>query len=82
MNSGDHLEMYRSTKSLFCVKGNNSIVGQLYFQKQIHRKKIRFVVTRDTVGKMEGLKEGSLKAQTSNKISKYWGCNVQHDYYS
>ena len=46
MNNGDHLEMYRSTKSLFCVKGNNSIVGQLYFQKQIHRKKIRFVVTR------------------------------------
>ena len=39
MNSGDHLEMYGSTKSLFCVKGNNSIVGQLYFKNKFIEKR-------------------------------------------
>ena len=46
MKNGDHLEMYRSTKPLFCVKGNNSIVGQVYFKNKFIEKKIRFVVTR------------------------------------
>ena len=58
------------------------ILGKLKTTTKPNSKKIRFVVTRDTVGKMEELKEGSLKVQTSNKINKYWGCNVHHDKYN
>ena len=39
MKNGDHLEMYRSTKPIFCVKGNNSIVGQLYFKNKFIEKR-------------------------------------------
>ena len=35
---GDYFEMYKNTKSLCCVTGTNSVVGQFYF-KTNHRKR-------------------------------------------
>ena len=36
---GDHFVMYRKTKSLMLYTRTNSVVGQLYFNNQTHRKK-------------------------------------------
>ena len=36
----DNFEIYRNIKTLCCVTGTNSVVGQLYFKnKQTHRKR-------------------------------------------
>lgn len=52
---------------------------QLFFTE----KEIRFVVTR-LHGRGEGeLDKSSQKVKTSScKMSKYWGCNIQHDKYN
>ena len=44
-----HFEMYRITESLCCIPGTNRVLQVNYTSntnKQIHRKEIRFLVTR------------------------------------
>ena len=77
--------MYSNTESLYCAPETNEVLEVNYTSKdkQPHRKKITFVVTRGR-GWWEGeLDEGRQKVQTSSyKINKHEGCNTQYDKYN
>lgn len=56
-------EMDRNIKSLCCISRTNTVLGQLYFNKETNKfieKEIRFVVTRCD-GQGRGWLEGSPK---------------------
>ena len=87
----DHFEMYRNSKSLCCVTGTNIVLQVNYTSKtnkqtnkqtnlEKKRSDLRFPKARGGGGELD---EGGQKGQTSSyKISKYYGCNVQHDKYN
>ena len=84
---GDHFEIYRNIKSLWCVPGTNSVVGQLHFENKQTNKLIEkrsHLQLPEAGGYMKGeLDGGSQKVQTSSyKINKSQGCNGQHDKYN
>ena len=54
----DNFEIYRNIKTLCCVTGTNSVVGQLYFKNKLTEKEITFVVTRSRWWRKEELDEG------------------------
>ena len=70
---GNHFEMYRNIESLCSITGTNivwSIILQKQTNKQTHRKRNNFMVTRGGEWEDQELDEGSQKAQTrSYKIN-------------
>ena len=78
--------MQRNIKSLCCITGTNSVVGQLYLKNKKTRRKRDQISGYQIQGWGEEgreLDEDSQNIKTSGyKINKYQGYNVKHDKYN